>query len=262
MKGKFGYWWQTIRASVFKSKGSSQQLLSTRGSANFARVTMGEEVDARQEAELQAYFNAMRELLRQRELRESGPDDAGRVEAQANTLSVLQRVDGRGKGMVLHFLDESGLLAWHQQPSDAAGADRFQVHLREADLRGVVLRRAILAWANLQGAHLESAGLREAVLAWANLQGAHLESADLGGAVLEGVNLEGADLREADLNAANLSGANLQGANLRGARLGGHDMRPVAIDTFNPRVGGFTAMMPHARSVNLQGADLRGAGSA
>jgi uncharacterized protein YjbI with pentapeptide repeats len=98
-------------------------------------------------------------------------------------------------------------------------ADLRGLVMPKALLEGVSFRRCDLDGANFEGARLaravlKNASLREAFLATADLREANLESADL-----EGANLQGANLVGANLSRANLEGANLQGADLSGARL-------------------------------------------
>ncbi len=95
-----------------------------------------------------------------------------------------------------------------------------------ADLRGLVLTRAVLEGASfrrcdLDGANLEGARLSKALFKNASLREAFLAGADLREANLESADLEGANLRGAKLNGANLSRVNLEGANLQGADLSG-----------------------------------------
>jgi len=91
--------------------------------------------------------------------------------------------------------------------------------LRLAHLEGANLWRAHLEGANLWRAHLEGARLGEAHLEGARLGEAHLERADLSRANLKGAKLVLADLKGAKLVAANLEGASLGGANLAGVHL-------------------------------------------
>jgi len=68
----------------------------------------------------------------------------------------------------------------------------------------------------LEEAVAKGVSLRLASLAEADLSGLKLAGANLSGADLEGANLSGADLRGADLTNARLKGADLTGANLAG----------------------------------------------
>jgi len=91
--------------------------------------------------------------------------------------------------------------------------------LRDADLRGAILRGAYLGGAILRDADLRGAILRGAYLGGAILRDADLRGADLRGAYLRGANLRGAILRDADLGGAILRDADLGGANLDGEKL-------------------------------------------
>ncbi|MCX5301641.1 pentapeptide repeat-containing protein [Streptomyces sp. NBC_00193] len=90
-----------------------------------------------------------------------------------------------------------------------------RVDLEGADLHGISLERAQLAYANLRGANLSEtwlpiADLSRAILQNANLTSAALSRADLSNASLHGANLKNAILSEVDFTCANLSGADLQ----------------------------------------------------
>ncbi|HWE40067.1 MAG TPA: toll/interleukin-1 receptor domain-containing protein [Isosphaeraceae bacterium] len=99
-------------------------------------------------------------------------------------------------------------------------ADLRDANLEGLDLRGALLRRAILSGANLKGAKLVEAQLRGAKFRNADLQGADLSGSNLRRANFEGANLLDADLSGASLLSVNLAGAVLEGTNFRDAILG------------------------------------------
>lgn len=74
--------------------------------------------------------------------------------------------------------------------------------LRNANLRGAYLEKAIMEGANLMGANLEASNLQGAVL-----DDASLEKANLKKAVLSGASLDHANMDDADLSGALLDGA-------------------------------------------------------
>lgn len=117
------------------------------------------------------------------------------------------------------------------------------------DLSGLNLERIILKKAILIGARLEGAKLTVAHLEGANLQGAHLERADLTFAHLEqaqliGAHLEGAQLIAAHLERAYLIAAHLEGGNLSGAHLEGGNLIAAHLEE------------AYLTDVYLEGADL------
>jgi len=182
-------------------------------------------IDSQRQATLQEYLDRMSELLLERDLRTSQPDDEVRNVARARTLTVLSRINTERKGSLLQFLSESHLIS----VIDLSGADFTGVRLRKADLRGARLAGAKLtgadlsgadlSGANLTGANLRGVDLREASLTRANLSGAKLTRANLTKANLTEANLYIATLPETILHKANLAGAKLIGANLIGADL-------------------------------------------
>jgi len=106
------------------------------------------------------------------------------------------------------------------------GAKLTVAHLEGANLQDAHLERADLTFAHVEqaqliGAHLEGAQLIAAHLERAYLIAAHLEGGNLSGAHLEGGNLIAAHLEEAYLTDAHLEGADLTDAHLKGAYLNG-----------------------------------------
>src|SRR5258708_4951492 len=184
-------------------------------------------VDNQRETALQAYLDKMSELLFERHLRESQPEDEVRTIARARTLTVLPRLDTNRKGSLIQFLYEARLIKTSIGSSiiklkgtDLSGAKLVRANLSQADLSGADLREAVLDWANLSGANLSKTNLSRATLIVINLTGA-----DLSGANLYESNLSEAYLNNADLSVANLENADLKGANLSQADLSGADLR-------------------------------------
>jgi len=101
---------------------------------------------------------------------------------------------------------------------------RVRHTLKNLNLRGAYLNRAMLAGGNLQQSDLEAAVLIEANLAEANLKTtnlswANLTAANLSGASLSGTNLEGANLTGANLHRTNIASTNLTNACLFQAQM-------------------------------------------
>lgn len=159
-----------------------------------------------QDEALQAYLDRMTELLLDRCLRQSREDEDVSTVAWARTKTVLRRIDGTRRGIVVRFVYESGLIY--------KGKRVFG--LAEASLRGADLRES---W--LENIDLEGTDLRDADLSDAHLYGAKLRGANLRGATLRGVDLTGVDLGVAEETnqAADLTGADLSEANLSGATI-------------------------------------------
>lgn len=152
--------------------------------------------------------------------------------------------------------------------------------LRHADLRNVILVRAGLSGAQLQGADLSGARLQGA-----DLRGAHLQGADLAGAQLQGAvfmcarsgtkgcgQAQDLDLAVCEaqisvpgceyLEDVNLDPAQLQGADLRGAQLQGAELAFVTLDgadLSHAELSGADLSYAKLRSVDLSHAQLQGA---
>jgi hypothetical protein len=100
------------------------------------------------------------------------------------------------------------------------GADLYDAHLKDANLR-----RAHLEGVHLSGAHLEVVNLRRAYLEGVDLGEAHLNGAHLGGA-----HLEGAYIGEAHLERANLSFTHMEDASFFNAHLEDADLSDTHIE--------------------------------
>ena len=146
-----------------------------------------------QQNALSAYLDQMVRLLndKDRPLRHSRGGEEESILAKGRTHTVLPRLDGEGKGRVLQFLYETGLIIKDRSVVDLLGAD-----LRAANLRGADLRGADLSTANLRGADLSGANLRQANLHWADLVSANLSGAYVGRTDLSLADLSLADLRD------------------------------------------------------------------
>jgi uncharacterized protein YjbI with pentapeptide repeats len=177
-----------------------------------------------EDAALEAYLRQMSTLLLDTKLRTTDANSEERDIARIWTLTVLQRLTGKRKGVVLRFLHESRLITGEESVISLYGADLDDAILEGANLAGADLDDANLAGANLAGANLAEASLAETILTGANLAGANLAEASLATVQLAGANLAGANLAEAILVGANLAGANLEGASLAGVNLGGANL--------------------------------------
>src|SRR5260370_25155771 len=162
------------------------------------------------EQALQAYIDSLSELLLEKNLRDSQPEDEVRKIARVRTLTVLPRLDGKRKGLVLEFLSESGLIYKGKCIIDLSGADlsladMLLTNLGKADLTGARLVEANLKYANLLNAELGGTSLRRVNLAETNLTSANLTSATLCEADLLVADLRGAILTEVDLRGATVT---------------------------------------------------------
>ena len=79
--------------------------------AQQGKVTDRENTDNQRETILQAYIDKMSELLLEKRLRESQPEDEVRKIARIRTITVLFQLDARRIGYVFAFLDEAGLMS-------------------------------------------------------------------------------------------------------------------------------------------------------
>jgi uncharacterized protein YjbI with pentapeptide repeats len=193
----------------------------------------------------QAYIDQMSRLLTEESLSED-PENAVRVVARAQTLSVLLTVEGERKVRVLRFLAENELIQGDNPIIDLRTADLIGANFEgapnfdERDFKEVAelervtldalddvnLKETQLDDANLNGIRLRDARLNGAVmygtsLVDAELQGASFVGATLVDAKLTGAKLDHAKFQQAALDNADLSQASLLGANFEGAAIEG-----------------------------------------
>jgi uncharacterized protein YjbI with pentapeptide repeats len=165
---------------------------------------------------LLSYLNDMSEFMLEKGLRTSEPGADIRELARAKTLTVLQGLDGKRKGILIRFLYQSKLITKDNLVLDLSGADLNDVVLNGNDISDN-RDRTFISYLSLADVQLFGTNLRDANFAEAKLSGASLVMADLSNADLSDAHLMFADLRNATLTGANLSNANLLNANLSGA---------------------------------------------
>src|SRR5919202_925436 len=205
-----------------------------------------------QNAALQAYLDHVGDLVADKKLSTSQPDEDACTVVRARTLTILNSLASNGKRNVLEFLYQSKLINKEQTVIDVEGANLSRANLSCVALSEANLSRTILSGANLGGAVLRKADLSEAMLgsyeqlsvtspdarstrfegyvsrvsmSGADLRGADLFEADLRGPKLFDTDLREANLFEADLRGADLKESDLRGANLSRAKLFGTDLR-------------------------------------
>jgi hypothetical protein len=178
--------------------------------AQRAKAQQQIEDDRVRQSVLQSYIQDMTELLLDKGLAKSEPDDPVRDIARSSTLAAVRQLDGERKGILLEFLFESNLVI-------SSSIDPI-ILLEDADLRDANLSSADLSGADLSGADLFGTDLGSADLIGADLSGAKLIGAQMSGAFLGGANLIGAQMSGVDLSNANLTCVHERCANLRDAK--------------------------------------------
>ncbi len=141
-------------------------------------------LDQQRETTLKTCLDEIKDLLLNKSLRASKPQDEVRIVARGEVLAALRQLNGVRKGLLMQFLSEAGLIT--------SGRNDVIIDLSGADLSG-----ADLSNADLSGAHLSNA----------DLSSADLSTALLSGAIMSNDDLSGADLSDADLNGAHLKDA-------------------------------------------------------
>jgi uncharacterized protein YjbI with pentapeptide repeats len=171
-----------------------------------------------QNAALQTYLAGMRELLLDKNLRDSKEDSEVRAVARAQTRSTLGQLSPEGKGIAIQFLYEASLIDKEHPIVSLSHVGLRGVNLSQLDLSSADLTDADLSGADLHGTDLTDANLSSADLRRANLFNANLSDAELFNASLSDAYLSYANLSDADLSNTDLSGAYLNDANLNGAK--------------------------------------------
>ncbi|WP_019498812.1 pentapeptide repeat-containing protein [Pseudanabaena sp. PCC 6802] len=160
--------------------------------------------NARQES-LNRYFDTMTALLFDRKLRTAKDNDEVRVIAHAKTITTLQSLDSKRKGLLLLFLQEAKLIERDNTVISLTNAD-----LSYTNLSSMNFYRSNLSGTNLNGADLSNTNLSGANLSSVNLSEANLSGANLGNANLSNANLDSVNFSNANLNNVNLSNVNLE----------------------------------------------------
>jgi hypothetical protein len=100
---------------------------------------------------LQAYYEQIGKLITEYDLRNTQREEVREL-ARGQTFTVLQEVDGNGKGSLLAFLYGAGLIGAKKPAVALYGANLQRADLQEdADLRGANLLKADLRGADLRG---------------------------------------------------------------------------------------------------------------
>jgi uncharacterized protein YjbI with pentapeptide repeats len=229
-------------------------------------------IDRQRQTALDAYYDKMAEFLLDKGLRASDENAEIRAVARARTLATLRILDGKRKGALIRFLQESKLINKSETFINIQGADLRQANLIEADLREAYLIEVDLIDANLFMADLSGADLTDAkligtemshaIINKAELNFADLSTDDLSGAGLSGAKLGGANLREAKLISAHLdkailSSASLSGADLRRAYLIGANLRWADLNEADLTMADLNGA--DLREADMIGAILKGA---
>jgi hypothetical protein len=142
-----------------------------------------------------------------------------RLRISESIQAHLPELDGKGKGEMLHFLFEKGLLSKENPIIELRGMDFGKAILSGFSLGGISLEQVNLSHAKMDGAQLLECQLSGANLKRAFLRNADLRSAGLLGSNLSATQLEDANLEGADLRDTNLKGAFLMKANLKNCLL-------------------------------------------
>ena len=177
--------------------------------------------DRTREDALRSYLQQMSNLITDHDLRSRSaaldrrPTDAQAL-ARTSTLTVLRRLDGERRGLVVQFLYEASLITasrhWESSRGPRCARQRHQRCWRPVPVESLLPR------VRLDGADLRGAVLHDQVFVSEFGRCRTCGSGPVG--TIVAADLSGADLRDADLTGADARGVNFDGADLRGARFG------------------------------------------
>lgn len=187
-----------------------------------------------QEIALSEYFDRMSELLLNINLKNSNFPSEPRNVARARTLTILRRLNGERKAIVLNFLSESELILKGNDKSFPI------VNLIKADLSEIYLSVSYLDNIFLEGVNLNNSNIfgtsfKGAILTGCDFVGSKIELADFQGAYLEHsrfnkANLDCVDFSDACLFNVCFFRSSLQYTNFTSAELEGADFQHSRIE--------------------------------
>jgi uncharacterized protein YjbI with pentapeptide repeats len=199
-------------------------LAGERAAADRARA-----LDQDRDEILRVYLDQMSGLLLDRNLLRAPVDSEARALAHTLTLSVLPRLDGERKGVVVRFLDEARLIRGQTPKVRLWGADLRHVRLDGASLDRPALRRADLRHASFRRMVLYAPSFYSSDLRGADFTDTILDDPDFGIACLSNVSFRGATLNRPDLRSANGHEVDFTGAS-GGGRFRGRLAEKAGID--------------------------------
>ncbi|MEX1215541.1 pentapeptide repeat-containing protein [Saccharospirillum sp.] len=222
--GIFGYWfWRKPEWMGFSGKTLwdwlvpfSLPLLLAFATVQFNQSRERIETIRSMEASLQQYIDRISQLV----VDDSVNSNSQQMYAigRAQTIAILQLVEGNRAGRVLRFLSEMDLLqrfAVSLEGVDLSHSEIKGLRLDQMDLEGADLSRSDLEAGSFVGSDFEEANLRYTDFKNADLRNASFEDARMKGAELNYADLRGADLSMAfGLSPSQLSEACLDSSTL------------------------------------------------
>lgn len=176
---------------------SQQQALAENVSRQQQNLSRQINADQQREAIFLRYTRTISDMILHDRLLDVKANGQSKIVAAKLTQDTLPQLDGKRKGLLLHFLVTARLIddTYHilsLKGADFSGSQVSDLTLFDVDMTG----------ANFSGADLHGIALRFAILTSVNFKGANLVDADLGGATLKNADLTNADLTDAYLGGA------------------------------------------------------------
>lgn len=223
-----------------------------------------------QETILQDYIDRMSTLITDKGLVQSENGAPVRNVARTQTRTTIYRLSPFGKGLVIRFLKDGGLVDVDDPVILTEGLDLQGVNLRnailnhcnlshanfvDAKMENVQLQNAFCFKTNFTNAVLNKADLRNAVVSRANFNDSSCKEINFTNAVLIKTELVEANLWKSVFLGAKLNGANFRGANLCGARfdktdVSGAKFEGASYDSFTKWPDDFDSQKAGAKLIN------------
>jgi uncharacterized protein YjbI with pentapeptide repeats len=181
--------------------------------------------DNQQEVALQSYLDRMSELLLEKKLRVSQPDDEVRNVARARTLTTLRKLNIERKTVLIRFIYESHLF----DIVSLDDADLSGINLRNIPLKNFEIHYATLTHAFLENFNIENSNFNDSNFSYttfndikvisSELQNVNLSHTKIFNMEFDRCSLIGADLSYAMLSNVILKDTDLRNTNLTNVRL-------------------------------------------
>ena len=199
--------------------------------------------DRQREETLQTYLQQMSDLLLERHLASTRLGAQQRVLASTLTLTVLRRLDGERKGVVLRFISDAQLI----------NSEDPKLTLDGADFRGAIMDGAALDHPHLVRVDLRGASFRSALLLFGDFKSADLRGADFSNTIQDYSSFTATCLSGATFAQATLTKPSFFG-------LFGHDIDFRGANIIDPswRAVHFWRLRGSAPGVPVESGDRRG----
>jgi uncharacterized protein YjbI with pentapeptide repeats len=213
-------------------------MLATGGyifNATLSRNEQRSSQDDQQEGTLQSYLHGMSDLLLEKQLRTSQPNDEVRNVARAITLAALRKLNSERKLVLIRFLFESNLFNIIKlDDADLSGILLRNITLRDLEMHYAIVTNVFFDNFNFERCDFDDTNFSNSTYTGIKVISSSLRGVNFSHTKMTNLDFTGSSLIEADLSYANLSNvifrnADLSNANFTGARLSNVDLHGATI---------------------------------